>query len=346
MRFAFLAPGDSAHLQPWISKFAEVGHEIVLWAYPPVTVDHTPARVTELDTTRGVLSRWRQLATLLRSDRPDVVVAHFVNVDLAMLTVFSAGPVIASVWGSDILRNLERFTKRILISSGLRRSVLVISPAVHMTERLKELGVPASRIVTAQYGVDTEFFSPNDQGLRARSVRVVCTRSFYPVYRMSDIVSAMALSRSSTGRWVLAGDGPLLDAVRDQASRQELGAKVEFPGRLGRTELRDLLRNSDIYVSASESDGASLSLMEAMACGLPCVVSDIPANREWIDESCGALFPVGDAAALAASIDRIAIDAELRRTMGREARGRVEARGDLAKNMRRILDAVERSVGE
>ena len=62
-------------------------------------------------------------------------------------------------------------------------------------------------------------------------------------------------------------------------------------------------RSADLYLSASHSDGSSVSLMEALACGRPVLVSDIPGNREWIENSpAGWLFPDGDDAALAEGI--------------------------------------------
>ena len=57
---------------------------------------------------------------------------------------------------------------------------------------------------------------------------------------------------------------------------------------------------ADLYISASHVDGSSVSLMEALACGLPCVVSDIPANKEWVTDGVnGWIFPDGDVDALA-----------------------------------------------
>ena len=115
----------------------------------------------------------------------------------------------------------------------------------------------------------------------------------------------------------------------------------EFAGRLDKEGVARELCEADIYVSTSESDGASISLMEAMAAGLPCVVTDIAANREWIDETCGALFPVGDPKALAEIIDDLAADPALRQSMGSAARSRVVARGDRRTNMDVIRRAVE-----
>ena len=76
----------------------------------------------------------------------------------------------------------------------------------------------------------------------------------------------------------------------------------------------DLLANHHIYVSTARSDTTSVSLLEAMACGLFPVVTDIPANREWIDDGHnGRLFPAGDAAALGQALVGAWSEAGLRR---------------------------------
>ena len=79
--------------------------------------------------------------------------------------------------------------------------------------------------------------------------------------------------------------------------------RVTFGGQVSQTELPRWYHWADLYISPSHVDGSSVSLMEAMACGLPCLVSDIPGNREWVTEGeNGWLFPDGDADALAAKI--------------------------------------------
>jgi glycosyltransferase involved in cell wall biosynthesis len=111
-------------------------------------------------------------------------------------------------------------------------------------------------------------------------------------------------------------------------------------------ELPDTLRRADVYVSAALSDGASASLLEALASGLVPVVTDIPANRGWLapGES-GLLFPPGDEAALAAALERALGDAALR-ARAREAGPRVVAeRADFEVNMERLAALLEAARG-
>jgi glycosyltransferase involved in cell wall biosynthesis len=102
---------------------------------------------------------------------------------------------------------------------------------------------------------------------------------------------------------------------------------------------------ADLYISASHVDGSSVSLMEALACGLPCIVSDIPANKEWVKEGQnGWFFPDGDADALAI---KILAAMEVRSSLpevGREARRTAEEKANWPKNFEKLLTAYQETL--
>jgi glycosyltransferase involved in cell wall biosynthesis len=99
---------------------------------------------------------------------------------------------------------------------------------------------------------------------------------------------------------------------------------------------------ADLYVSPAHVDGSSVSLMEALACGLPCLVSDIPANREWVTEGVnGWLFQDGDVNGLAARILLIMNGRESLGKVGEAARRVAEEKADWSKNFQKLLKAYE-----
>jgi len=94
---------------------------------------------------------------------------------------------------------------------------------------------------------------------------------------------------------VLAGDGSEATAVKERLLSRGLMSRTQLPGRISQSELPDYYLAADVYLSCSYCDGSSVSLMEALAAGLPVVVTDIPSNREWIEhEVNGCLCPAGD----------------------------------------------------
>jgi L-malate glycosyltransferase len=125
-------------------------------------------------------------------------------------------------------------------------------------------------------------------------------------------------------RWQSAAQ--LLEERRAHVGALELGRNVELRGHVPPAEVRRVLQESEIYVSASISDGASSSLLEAMACGLFPVVSAIPANQPWVEDGkTGFLFDPGDANGLADALRRAVLDADLRAAARHRNRARVVA---------------------
>jgi glycosyltransferase involved in cell wall biosynthesis len=96
---------------------------------------------------------------------------------------------------------------------------------------------------------------------------------------------------------------------------------------------------ADIYISPSHVDGSSVSLMEALASGLPCLVSDIPGNREWIEDGVnGWLFRDGDAQDLAEKITFAINNRKMFKKIGESARRTAERKADWKKNFGKLLE--------
>jgi glycosyltransferase involved in cell wall biosynthesis len=104
---------------------------------------------------------------------------------------------------------------------------------------------------------------------------------------------------------------------------------------------------ADIYISPSHVDGSSVSLMEALACGLPCLVSDIPGNKEWINEGVnGWLFHDGDANDLAQKIWQAIKNRKFFKKMGEAAHKTTEHRANWSKNFGKLLETYDKAIKE
>jgi glycosyltransferase involved in cell wall biosynthesis len=102
--------------------------------------------------------------------------------------------------------------------------------------------------------------------------------------------------------WI-TGLGSQEQELKKLASKLKVERNVEFKGYVNREDLEVLFLKADLYISTSLSDSTSVSLLEAMASGLLPVVTDIPGNREWIeDQKNGFFFPPGDFKALAEKV--------------------------------------------
>jgi glycosyltransferase involved in cell wall biosynthesis len=144
---------------------------------------------------------------------------------------------------------------------------------------------------------------------------------------------------------MLLGGGSQAAELRQVFERGGVSEQVTFPGHIPQRDLPRYYHMADLYISPSHVDGSSVSLMEALACGLPCLVSDIPANKEWVrDGENGWLFPDGDDRALAEKILQILASRDKLVEISRTARRTAEEKADWKKNFDRLLEAYNLTV--
>jgi len=270
--------------------------------------------------SRGQLA-WRSrrdtLIELLSDTRPDVVIAGPVQTGAFLAALARAKPLVAVSWGTDLLVDAgasarSRFITRYTLdnSAAVFGDCRAVRDAVHQYSSL-----PDDRIVTFPWGIDLARFSPGRAAMTIRSDLgwasnevFIATRSWEPVYAVDVLVRAFAMvrQRHPSARLILLGDGSLEHKIRQLINDLGLQDLIHAPGRVPYDLLPDYFRSADAYVSAAVSDGTSISLLEAMACGLPVVVSNSFGNLEWVREDVnGALARPGDTESLAAAMLRV-----------------------------------------
>jgi len=180
--------------------------------------------------------------------------------------------------------------------------------------------------------------------------RFVCIASLIPVKDHMTLLCAFAASGGSGATLELIGDGPLEASLRALAGDLGVADRVTFTGLVDHDQLLARLRAGDwdaiVLASSStatEHEGIPVSLMEAMAAGVPAVATDSGATRELITDDAGLLVPPGDRAALAEALRRLGQDPELRARIGAAGRARVADAFDaerVAETLRRMMAEV------
>jgi glycosyltransferase involved in cell wall biosynthesis len=355
MNICFLAHGASIHTQRWTHYFRDQGHAVSVISLTDaepepgirLKVLASPGQVKHEGTNWQYLSRLPSLHRAVRAMQPDIVNAHFLSSYgvLGALVQPKVTPLVVSLHGSDILLIPNRSAvHRRAARFALNRADLVTSVAQHMTDVVRDFVADDKPILTLQYGVDTDrFFPPDDHS--ERMPIVVSNRAMVQTSDLGTILDAANLlkERRSILRVEMLGTGEPAARLQQQATELELEEYVHFAGHVTHEEMADLLRSAAIYVSMSLSDGTSLSLLEAMACGCFPIVSDIPANREWITDGVnGFLVPSRGAAELAERLERAWSDSALRRSAAEYNNAQIRKRGDYRENMAQIEGAFQR----
>jgi glycosyltransferase involved in cell wall biosynthesis len=208
-------------------------------------------------------------------------------------------------------------------------------------------GLSPRNVVTIHNGVDTALYGrPTDRVERRRALGlgddgpvVGTVARLQPVKDQATLLAAFARVAAALpgARLVLVGDGAERAALEQQARGPELAGRVVFLGR--RADVADILPAFDLFALSSRSEGLPLTLLEAMAAGLPCVATAVGAVSEAVtDGTTGLLVPPGDPEALAAAMLRVLRDPQRGRVMGGDGQLRARALFDLRVMTRRYQD--------
>lgn len=214
---------------------------------------------------------------------------------------------------SGRLGSLLPHYKRHVFGRVLRSAAAVIALTEAQAAFLADTyRVPPERVHVVPNGVDESYFLPlREPGSGPLNLLYVGRLSAQK--NVPRLLDAMALLRQDV-RLRIIGDGELRGSLEDRATRLEL-RNVEFSGGLLGEELVKAYADADAFVLPSDKEGMPLVILEAMAAALPVVATDVPGTRELVRGT--GLLAAPESAALAAAIDAVAADPELRSRLGR-----------------------------
>jgi len=288
-----------------------------------------------------------RLVKILREWRPDIVHSHMIHANLlARVTrLFYKIPVLISTAHSIDEGGRWREIAYRLTDSLADLTTNVSQAAV---ERYIRVGAaPKDKIIFVPNGIDTSRFKPDrDTGWRLRNELGIdnyfvwlAVGRFEAAKDYPNMLQAfkMVVDKKQDTLLLLAGQGSLLEETRKLANELDLEDKVRFLGV--RRDVPDLMNAADAYVMSSAWEGMPMVLLEAEACGLPVVATDVGGNSEVIlNNKSGYIVPPGDSEALAAAMMKMmALPEAERRAMGRAGRAHIEANYSLE----RVVDQWE-----
>jgi len=342
MRLCFVADVNHANAANWLEYFAtELGHEVHAISFYPVTREIKGVIVYELRARNKYffLTKIRALRRLFRQIEPDLVVAYRVQSYGFLAACTGFHPLLLVAQSRAVVWPPDSRMMAWLCTYAIRRADWLLSWAEHTTHRLIELGADRCMIDTFPRGVRPELFFPRPESPPAPSQTLITTRSLEPEYKYEDILHAVrSLIDTMPGvQYRIAGEGHSRRHLEALVQQLGLQSHVEFLGYVPNVHLPERLRQADVYVSTFLEDGVSMSLLEAMACGLLPVVPDTEPNHTWIQDGVnGLLFRPDDHAALVQKLREALSNVSLRKQARDHNVKLIHEKVNWHSNMRRI----------
>ena len=266
---------------------------------------------------------YARLRTSLKSFQPDIV-QSFLFAANSYVRLPGMAPAGCSVVVSERCvdswkSNWQLWLDRKLIT----RCAGMTANSVSVAEFYANQGIPRERITVIPNALPPALSTPSRQqaraalGLEDHHQVVGFVGRLAPQKRLADLLWAFQLLHQLVDhvRLVLIGDGPLRDTLAEIAQGFGCRDRIVFAGH--RPDAYSLMPAFDAFVLASEFEGMSNSLMEAMSHGIPCVVSDIAPNLELVrHEQTGLVFPLGNAPELTKTLSRLLQDDCLAQQLG------------------------------
>lgn len=367
MRVIYFSKDYTTHDWRYLDKLAQTSHEV--WY---LRLEKREVELEKRPIPRGIsLVPWagggrpaygllRQLKLFpslyqaLRRIKPDLVHAGPIQSCGFLMAVTGFRPLLLMSWGSDVLFDADRgFLWRWITRFTLRRADMIIADSYAVGEKVRQLADDSNnRIVTYPWGIDLETFKPAPTRLSLRQQLgwqdkrvILSTRSWEPLYGIDVLLQAFAktLLQQQDARLLLLGNGTLAPKIHRFIEENGLSEFVHLAGQVPHEQLVDYFNMADIYVSSTYSDGTSISLLEAMACALPVVVTDIPGNREWISPGVnGWLAKPGNPSSLAPVLLQALRDPSKWVPMGQANLAITRERANWNKNFQILLDTYDR----
>lgn len=299
MKVVVIGWGNHIHVARWSKNLTYLKHEVTL-----ISVDNKGESTPEIkQRSLGPISRWSfrlsrlYLKLLLWIEKPDVIHVQWASFAGYISDIWK-GPLVVTLFGSDVfvLPKQSCIKRRKLNKVLLRADGLIASSQSLADEAQKYVPERNLDIRVIPRGIDTQVFTPKleptifEQRLQInRHNTILSPRSWVDIYNVDKIIEAFGIIEkgSKVPNLLLSCLASSLEyKIRLNKGIDKLvhKEKVSLIGKIPYTQMPDFYRSAFAFISIPDSDGTANSVLEAMACGVIPIVSDIDSMREWITD--------------------------------------------------------------
>lgn len=293
MKICLFAPGNSYHTKKWFDYFVRSGHEVQVVSFTKGMIEEpylhfidtgVDARSSEKSKIKYLLYA-RRVKRVIEEIQPDVISVHRASSYGAVAALAGLEKYTLSVWGEDIFSFPRKsIAHKILLKFSLSRATQLFSTSKAMAQEARKYTDRQFEITP--FGVDMELFSPEKRTRSDDDGKFVVgtVKALAPSYGIENLLKAAAIVRKEYPDIPLflriAGKGSHEEAYKQMAQQLGIDNITAWLGFISQSEAAKEWANMDVAVIPSESESFGVSAVEAEACGVPVIITDIPGLKE------------------------------------------------------------------
>lgn len=353
MKICLLGENGSVHVQKWIKAIAayeQIDLHVITFDRGVKFDNVTYYPIKKITGTKlDFFLNAGRVKRLVRKIAPDVLHGHYAT-SYGFLSAYSGfHPLIITGWGADIFDSPNSpVMKKILQNSMKKADALTVLSKVTQQEMKK---LTDKKVELIPFGVDLHKFKPAAEKPESEVIRIGTIRTLAEKYGLEYLIRAFALlaPKYKNIHLDIVGDGPQRAFLQELTIDLNVESKVTFHGYVNQNSdfksYIKLLNSFDIFtiLSVLDSETFGVAAVEASACKLPVVASNVGGLPEVIDdEQTGIIVPPRDPAQTAAALERLINDRQLRLTMGENGRRKVETYYNWENNVQQMVDLYQK----
>jgi glycosyltransferase involved in cell wall biosynthesis len=342
LKICFLADGPNVHTVKWVRHFVNRGHQVSLISFKPVKIecvdfylikqnipiiiDHNAPVMAKL----GYLFYPKKIKNLVHTIQPDILHAHWATSYGFMAAYSNYHPLIVSAWGRDVYKaQTHSFIYQRLLKYVFSRADYITATSEHLSKTAQQfVPDPLRQVLHIPFGVDVRRFSLK-QSTPSSQIKIGYIKKLEPYYGCEHLIHGFSkiLNQYPNTKLIIVGDGSEKERLTRLTHQLDLDNAVEFRGEIPHDEIVKSYHEMDIVVIPSIIESFGVVALEASACGIPVIASDIQGLRETVNDSeTGFLIPPEDPDSIAEKLEILIKSHKLRVEMGKMGRKFVEDR--------------------
>lgn len=334
LNICFVAPADNYHTQKWAKWFHNEGHNVSVISFTDAYLDdaevyyiNSGADVKGSDRQKvKYLFQSKKIKQIIHTVKPDIISVHYATSYGTAFALTGIHPYYLSVWGSDIYDfPIKSPLHKMMLKFSLSKADYLLSTSYAMAEEGKKY--TKKKFYITPFGVDMDLFNPNKRTRDDDEFVIGTVKSLKKKYGIEYLLKASAIIRKNNPnlnmRVKIAGKGPEEEELKQLAAKLKIEDIVDWLGFISQERAASEWANMDVAVVPSilDSESFGVSAVEAEACGVPVIISDVPGLMEATNPAKSSLVVHRkDENELAEAILKLAQNPSYRKDMGKNGR--------------------------